>query len=582
MALGPWARVQRRSRLGSPCNRGAVPEGLGRAFEDRVPFAFLLFSATAAPPVRRGHRAGPPAHAQRHWTQPLQGGALRWRHVALTSVTPLLLQRKHQRPLTSMNESPGGMQPPPVWPPSPDALRPSPFPHPALHALHTLARALLFPSYWLLDQLLLYLAPYPQPRPCSRSVLRAIASSIVVLLLLASLPLALPSLLLWLLLQAWRRPFCYQPPPHCWTPPAPWRPRDEPARCFGFLSANVCLLPNGPARFNNLQHSQQRATAVGTVLLAHLQGSCYGATGCSPQALGTLGGALTSKVPAGLDFVCLQEVFDLRASRRLVRSLAPHLGPVLYDVGTFGLQSGPYLKLLSSGLLLASRYPLLRAAFRAFPDARQEDALASKGLLSAQAQLGFLDRRRIVGFLHCTHLVAQREDGPLRCKQMTQLLEWVKQFEAESRQSDEEVAFSVFLGDLNFDNCSPENALEQEHPLFCHFRDPCRLGVRQDQPWALGTLLNTSTLHHSVACSPEMLYKALEQEEGRHHYMAGPLGGDHPSKSWRGRRLDYIMYREMPRSSLSPEVEQVTFSTALAGLTDHLAVGLRLRVSTTA
>lgn len=285
-----------------------------------------------------------------------------------------------------MNESPGGMQPPPVWPPSPDALRPSPFPHPALHALHTLARALLFPSYWLLDQLLLYLAPYPQPRPCSRSVLRAIASSIVVLLLLASLPLTLPSLLLWLLLQAWRRPFCYQPPPHCWTPPAPWRPGDEPARCFGFLSANVCLLPNGPACFNNLQHSQQRATAVGTVLLAHLQGSCYGATGCSPQALGTLGGALTSKVPAGLDFVCLQEVFDLRASRRLVRSLAPHLGPVLYDVGTFGLQSGPYLKLLSSGLLLASRYPLLRAAFRAFPDARQEDALASKGLLSAQVR----------------------------------------------------------------------------------------------------------------------------------------------------------------------------------------------------
>lgn len=41
---------------------------------------------------------------------------------------------------------------------------------------------------------------------------------------------------------------------------------------------------------------------------------------------------------------------------------------------------------------------------------------------------------------------------------MTQLLEWVKQFEAESHQSDEEVAFSVFLGDLNFDNCSPGKA----------------------------------------------------------------------------------------------------------------------------
>lgn len=88
--------------------------------------------------------------------------------------------------------------------------------------------------------------------------------------------------------------------------------------------------------------------------------------------------------------------------------------------------------------------------------------------------------------------------------------------------------------------------------------------------------------------------------------MAGPLGGDHPSDGWQGRRLDYITYRAVPGSSLSPvstraqasqshrhrafphlvlhpqEVEQVTFSTALAGLTDHLALGLRLRISTAA
>lgn len=46
------------------------------------------------------------------------------------------------------------------------------------------------------------------------------------------------------------------------------------------------------------------------------------------------------------------------------------------------------------------------------------------------------------------------EDGPLRCKQLTLLLDWAEQFEAESRHTDEVVAFSVLLGDLNFDNCS--------------------------------------------------------------------------------------------------------------------------------
>lgn len=41
----------------------------------------------------------------------------------------------------------------------------------------------------------------------------------------------------------------------------------------------------------------------------------------------------------------------------------------------------------------------------------------------------------------------------MRCKQLTLLLNWAEQFEAESSSSDETVAFSVLLGDLNFDNC---------------------------------------------------------------------------------------------------------------------------------
>ncbi|XP_037658265.1 sphingomyelin phosphodiesterase 5-like isoform X4 [Choloepus didactylus] len=275
------------------------------------------------------------------------------------------------------------MQSPPDWPPAAGALRPSPFPHPVLHTLHDLARALLFPAYWAADQLLGYWAPAARTRSLGW-LSSAAGAGAALLLLLACLPLALPGLLLWLPLQPWRRPFCYQPPPQCWTPPALWRPPADPTRCFGFLSANLCLLPHGLARFSNLPHSQRRAAAVGATLLAGLRPARYGATGCSLPPSEAPCGVLVAAVPAGLDFVCLQEVFDLRAARRLVHLLAPNLGPVLYDVGALGLQPGPHLKLLGSGLLLASRYPLLRAAFRAFPNARREDALASKGLLSAQ------------------------------------------------------------------------------------------------------------------------------------------------------------------------------------------------------
>lgn len=481
-------------------------------------------------------------------------------------------------PDVSRRRSPVPQEPSPDWPQTSDALRPSPFPNPVLQGLYSLSRLLLFPAYWSLDRLLGCWAPVA--RSSSLGWLKVLAGSGAALLplVVVGLPVGLVGLVLWLPLQLWRRPFCYQPPPACWVWPQPWHPPAERRRCFVFLTANLCLLPHGLSHFSNLSHSQQRAEAVGVALLNRLRSSQYGVTECSQTLPKVPGGVLKATLPMGLDFVCLQEVFDLRAARRLVRILVPNMGPVLYDVGTFGLVAGPYIKVLGSGLLLASRYPLLRAAFRCFPNARREDSMASKGLLSVQAQLGILDGRRIVGYLHCTHLQAPIEDGHIRCKQLTLLLEWVKEFEAESRQSGEAVAFSVLLGDLNFDNCSQDYAKEQGHKFFNCFQDPCRLGACQEQPWALGTILNNSMLHHSIASSPEMLRRALEQEKGRRLYLAGPLRGSYSAQSWKGRRLDYITYRGIPGSRLSPEAEQVTFSTAFAGLTDHLAMGLKLQV----
>lgn len=46
------------------------------------------------------------------------------------------------------------------------------------------------------------------------------------------------------------------------------------------------------------------------------------------------------------------------------------------------------------------------------------------------------------------------EDGLLRRTQLTLLLDWAELSEVKSRQSDEAVAFSVRLGDHNFDNCA--------------------------------------------------------------------------------------------------------------------------------
>lgn len=59
-------------------------------------------------------------------------------------------------------------------------------------------------------------------------------------------------------------------------------------------------------------------------------------------------------------------------------------------------------------------------------------------------------------------------------------------------------------------------------------------------------------LRGALALMIPPLLRALEKEEGRHHYLAGPRHGGPQAEPWRGRRLDYITYRGAPGGVLSP------------------------------
>ncbi|XP_055047758.2 sphingomyelin phosphodiesterase 3 [Misgurnus anguillicaudatus] len=302
--------------------------------------------------------------------------------------------------------------------------------------------------------------------------------------------------------------------------------------------------------------------------------------------------------PANLDFLCLQEVFDIRATDRLRRQLHRYFPYVLSDVGRYGWKGCcSRFKFLNSGLLLASRYPILDAHYECFPNGRSEDALAAKGVLFAKVQVGrSAQEQRVVGYIACTHLHAIEGDSSVRCEQLDMLLEWGSEFRrATSGSADEEkgledqVAFDVILGDLNFDNCSSEDKLEQQHSLFTQYKDPCRLGPGEDKPWALGTLLDTSGLYDEEVSSPESLQKVMENEEGRKEYLVFPASKNHcPSQKGRkiplkgnGRRIDYILYKEEGlQQDWKVDIEEFSFITQLAGLTDHLSVAARLVVST--
>ncbi|CAJ0959953.1 unnamed protein product [Ranitomeya imitator] len=145
----------------------------------------------------------------------------------------------------------------------------------------------------------------------------------------------------------------------------------------------------------------------------------------------------------------------------------------------------------------------------------------------------------------CCLALAAPGDAAIRCDQMSLLLQWVSDFQAENSQDGELVAFDVLCGDLNFDNCSSDDCLEQKHKLFSMYKDPCRDCAGQDRPGSVGTLLRQELLYHEAVNSPTRLKSTLQSHGERRQYVASPLpqiegSGDH----WTGRRIDYILYRE--------------------------------------
>uniref|UniRef100_A0A668AGE7 sphingomyelin phosphodiesterase n=1 Tax=Myripristis murdjan TaxID=586833 RepID=A0A668AGE7_9TELE len=472
------------------------------------------------------------------------------------------------------------------------------------------------------------------------------------ILFLAATPLALLGFLLWAPLQACRRPFSYHREP----PPSLERETNQGFEmagkaAFGFATANLCLLPDSLARFNNLGHTQHRAIAIGQRIvhgvnrphirifvdspsscgtvspsnsfLPRSNSSIYGATErqgqppadedsderqvpirkfssqvlstpCddteepstqppvplintnqnsnqrgrashrrAPRALLSHGLGQRDDVPwevsplfpANVDILCLEEVFDKRAAQKLIDVLKPLFGHILYDVGVYACQPPcccSSFKFFNSGLFLASRFPVLEAQYHCFPNSRGEDALAAKGLLSAKMLIGQnKKKRKVVGFFNCTHLHAPEGEGEIRCEQLNMVTKWIDDFQAANRQSDEDVVFDVLCGDFNFDNCSPDDSLEQKHSLFEDYIDPCRAGPGQEKPWVIGTLLEQPTLYEEEVITPENLQRTLEREVMRKHFISPPVAVPdcplvypEPGQPWVGRRIDYVLYRE--------------------------------------
>uniref|UniRef100_A0A3B4ZLJ5 sphingomyelin phosphodiesterase n=1 Tax=Stegastes partitus TaxID=144197 RepID=A0A3B4ZLJ5_9TELE len=394
-------------------------------------------------------------------------------------------------------------------------LHSAPYTSACLHFLDGLSWSLVFPCYWLLDRLLAScVATSLEKRqraqdPCSfLSLCVLIAAPLYLLLFFASLPFALLGFIIWAPLQAVRQPYLYTYPGPGGGGTGEWRPQ---GRSFCFCSANVCLLPDSLARFNNLSDTHRRAREVGkrirngasrpqikiyidsptntsisaasfsslatgfrrtssldhrpdqtpttngpadteteplTECPIHPSGAAdcpihpsaadqcptgnhreaggdsmtasreslaryHGDSGVGISSNNTLSHVPRTSIfkrpgrkrrhgdetfdheisaffPANLDFLALQEVFDHGATSRLRRQLHRYFPYVLSDVGRYGWKGCcSRFKFLNSGLMLASRYPILDARYECYPNGRGEDALAAKGALFAKVRVDF-------------------------------------------------------------------------------------------------------------------------------------------------------------------------------------------------
>lgn len=133
------------------------------------------------------------------------------------------------------------------------------------------------------------------------------------------------------------------------------------------------------------------------------------------------------------DVIVLSEVFTPKGRR------AFHSPEYLYRV------DGPkaFPKLVSSGLRILSRHPILKAARQEFCSCKGDDCLSRKGALLALIQLPDGSRVNVLA----THLNARGGD-PIRLKQLEQILDLIR------NTADPESPL-ILAGDLNF---TPESA----------------------------------------------------------------------------------------------------------------------------
>ena len=244
---------------------------------------------------------------------------------------------------------------------------------------------------------------------------------------------------------------------------------------YSFATMNILLGQEAIGKFNNCSLVYNRIPRIAAEIRKQEKYFMENLT-ILPNNKLTKSETVVSTFPR-MDFICFQEVFDRIHALTLISMLRNHYRHFIFDIGDNSLGNNCFL--LNSGLMIASRYPILEVKFHPFSwKSSVWQKGISYGVVTCKLDLG--DDH--VGILSNLHTMAYEGPHHLIDAALTEVKDFVNNFRRENIRATEMIKFDVICGDFNIDNMSPCDTVAGNNNLFQEYRDMA--GVRipgQDQ-----------------------------------------------------------------------------------------------------
>eukprot|EP00049_Salpingoeca_infusionum_P004781 m.83622 g.83622 ORF g.83622 m.83622 type:complete len:561 (+) comp12725_c0_seq2:501-2183(+) len=435
-------------------------------------------------------------------------------------------------------------------------LKRSPFTNAFAGGIYEVTWLFLAPSYYAWQALVSLTRPTTDEH--RNAVWTVILFTLWSLAFIVSIPFFVIGIPFNLLSQLKRRSFTYR------VYPEPVR-RPVFKREWTVVSANTALFPEGRARKFNVRHNDDRARDIG------VRFASAAAVTRAQRPPASTDHLLQDMVAA--DFVCLFQVHDPASAHRLRYQMRNHFPFMISDEGVLLMRRGRLC--IGSGIMLASKYPIMDAEFIPFPG--PFDNHIARGMLAAKLHLIKPHKddmsRRTVGYIIMTEL--SKHAG-----ERTQQLEYLDMHGRDFRERTldrrtEVVGFHILTGDFKFDNVSADDKPFWSHTMFERYKDPFKERPGVDKPWSRPTHLNPKVLRDKRFVTPSALANALTNNWQEVAYMPSLL--EECCVDGVGRS-QYCLLKHHISDQFPSTIKTSAVITALAGITTHLPITVVFRV----